>query len=97
LIFSFYYVQANSLYEYCFPELKEDQNRLDQHRQACLCNISLCHFRRGSYRQAIESASQAIRMNDQLVKAYYRRSEAYLALDEFQLSQPPYRSRWLIM
>lgn len=77
------YQIALSYYEYCFPETEEAQQHIDNIRHACWCNISLCYYRMGEYRRAIESASNVIKEDAQSIKAYYRRAQAYRGLDEF--------------
>ncbi len=76
---------ALSYYEYCFPENPEEQKQLDELRRICLCNISLCYFRLGEYREAIHSASLVIQESrGQHAKAFFRRAKAYQALDEYE-------------
>jgi tetratricopeptide (TPR) repeat protein len=78
------YKIALSYYEYCFPDEEEDQAHLDQVRYACLCNISLCYYKLNLYREAVEAANNAISENSTVSKAFYRRAQAYRALDEYE-------------
>jgi hypothetical protein len=77
------YQIALSYYEYCFPENPKDTAALDDMRHACLCNISMCYYRLGHLRKAIESASHVLAEDSRSVKALCRRAQAYLALDEY--------------
>ena len=72
-----------SYYEYCFPDCNEKQAHLDELRNACLCNISLCYYRMKEMRKAIACASKVLAKHPQHVKALYRRAKAHLALDEY--------------
>jgi hypothetical protein len=63
-----HYQIAISYYEYCFPgegegegDKNTPQTELDALRHACLCNLSLCYLRLGSFRLAEESASLVLR------------------------------------
>lgn len=78
------YQIALSYYEYCFPGDSSEQQSLDGLRHACLCNISLCYFKLGYYRKAIESASHVIDEDMNNPKACFRRAVAYRALDEYK-------------
>lgn len=78
------YQIALSYYEYCFPDSGEMQAELDSVRQVCLCNISLCYYRMGLLREAVISATQVITENPIHAKAYFRRAQAYRALDEYR-------------
>lgn len=78
------YQLALSYYEYCFPETEEAQNNLDETRYACLCNASLCHYRLGEMRKAIDCASKVLIKNPRYVKALFRRAKAYRELDEYE-------------
>ena len=77
------YQLALSYYEYCFPDNDEAQTSLDDLRYACLCNISLCYYRMGHWRMAVSTATQVIEEDADNVKALFRRSQAYRALDEY--------------
>lgn len=81
-------LQALSYYEYCFPETDEEQQHINLVKYACQCNISLCYYRMGYYREAINAATLAI--NDKEVdvgaKAYFRRAAAYRKLGEYRLT-----------
>ena len=72
-----------SYYEYCFPDSDEEQAHLDELRNACLCNISLCYYRMKEMRKAIACASKVLTNHPEYVKALYRRAKAHLALDEY--------------
>ena len=78
------YKLALSYYEYCFPDIAEEQKHLDGLRHACLCNISLCYLRLNMLRQSVEAASHVIREDGRNAKAHYRRAQAYRALDEYE-------------
>lgn len=79
-------IQALSYYEYCFPETPEAQEHLENLKYACHCNISLCYYRMGYLREAVNAATLAIRSRDVEAgaKAYFRRAQAYRALDEYR-------------
>ena len=77
------YQLALSYYEYCFPDDDETQAVLDTLRRACLCNISLCYYRMGYWRMALNAASQVLQEDENDVKALFRRAQAYRALDEY--------------
>jgi hypothetical protein len=81
-----HYRIAIAYYEYCFPEDSLSQSKLDQLRCISLCNLSFCYLRLGSYRQAVESATQAIQeaTGDLVGKSYFRRGQAYRYLDEYE-------------
>jgi tetratricopeptide (TPR) repeat protein len=78
------YQIALSYYEYCFPDNDEMQAELDSVRHVCLCNISLCYYRMGLLREAVISASKVITENSNHAKAFFRRAQAYRALDEYR-------------
>jgi tetratricopeptide (TPR) repeat protein len=78
------YQIALSYYSYCFPEGEEKTNELNALRVVCLCNLSLCYFRMGYLRNAIESASTALQENNRCAKALYYRAKAYRELDEYE-------------
>ena len=78
-----HYKLALAYYEYCFPETEEKQKQLDELKNACLCNVSLCYYRLGEMRKAISSASQVLNKNPRYVKALFRRARAYRELDEY--------------
>jgi tetratricopeptide (TPR) repeat protein len=76
---------AIGYYDYCFPEDEIKQTELDTLRVACHCNLSLCYIRMEAYRQAVESASNAvIESKGKNPKAFYRRGQAYRLLDEYE-------------
>ena len=77
------YQLTMSYYEYCFPDSDEKQAHLDELRNACLCNISLCYYRMGEMRKAIACASKVLAKHPLYGKALYRRAKAHLALDEY--------------
>ena len=77
------YKIALSFYEYCFPELKEEEQRIDRLRRACLCNLSLCYLRQRRFREAVDAATQVIDEDSENHKAYFRRAQGYRGLDEY--------------
>ena len=77
------YKIALSYYEYCFPELKEEELHIDRLRRACLCNLSLCHLRQKRFREAIDAATQVIDEDPEDYKAYFRRAQGHRGLDEY--------------
>lgn len=80
-----HYQVAIAYYEYCFPDNNDAQAKLDLLRHACLCNVSLCHRRLGNNRQAVEDAAVVItESKGKHAKAYFRRAQAYKALDEYE-------------
>lgn len=65
-------------YIYCLTSLTHietdaEQEELNSLRRICLCNISLCYFRMGYYRNAIESATLALKEDPNCVKALHHR------------------------
>jgi tetratricopeptide (TPR) repeat protein len=78
------YQLALSYYEYCFPDDDFLQKELDDLRRVCLCNISLCFYRMGYWRHAIQAATQVLQEDKNHCKALYRRAQAYRALDEYR-------------
>ena len=77
------YKIALSYYEYCFPDLKEEELHIDHLRRACLCNLSLCYLRRKRFREAIDAATLVIDEDPENSKAYFRRAQGYRGLDEY--------------
>ena len=82
------YQLAVSLYEYCFPHNDSEQQILDELKQICLCNMSLCYIKMGSgyYRQAIDYALRVLSDRPSLKlknKANFRLAQAYRLLDEY--------------
>lgn len=80
------YQTALSFYEYCFPDDPAEQKRIDELRRACLLNLSLCQIRLGSghLREAVESARAVLDEAPDCAKAFFRRAQAYRALDEYE-------------
>ncbi len=50
--------------------------------EACLVNRAACHLKLKNYRSCYLDCGSALRINNRNVKAYYRSSEALLALDK---------------
>ena len=67
-----------------YEELKKDQTDLDNLKNICQCNISLCFYRLSEFRQAIGVATKALAYMPNNSKALYHRSRAYRALDEYE-------------
>jgi len=78
------YQLALSYYEYCFPDAEAEQKHLDSLRVTCLCNISLCYFRLGCYRDAVGAATKALDEGPVHVKALHHRAKAYACLHEYE-------------
>eukprot|EP01038_Epipyxis_sp_PR26KG_P017408 gene17408-24064_t len=82
-----HYQLAIVYYEYCFPDDKDTQARLDTLRYACLCNIALCYIRMKSFRLAIDAVNRVIQdTRNTHSKALFRRAQAYRHLDEYDLA-----------
>ncbi len=78
------YKLSLSYYEYCFPATEDEQDSIDELKNVCLCNISLCYFRMNNYRDAIQAATQILQKHPNHVKALYRRARVYRELDEYE-------------
>lgn len=79
------YKISTAYYEYCFPDSDEKQHELDALRQICLCGYSLCCIYLGSYREAIDAATQVIQESKSKNSiAYMRRGVAFRHLDEYE-------------
>ena len=75
-------------YEYCFPDNDSEQQILDELKQTCICNMSLCYIKMGSgfYRQAIDYALRVLSDRPSIKlknKANFRLAQAYRLLDEY--------------
>jgi tetratricopeptide (TPR) repeat protein len=84
------YQLALSYYEYCFPTDDELQLKLDLLRYACLCNISLCFYKMGLWRLALNNANQVLNEDKFNVKALFRRAQAYRAMYEYRYIEYSY-------
>ncbi len=59
---------------------------MNEVKYACQCNIALCYHRMGYDRESVAIATLAIESKERTAgaKAYYRRAQAYRALDEYE-------------
>eukprot|EP00904_Undaria_pinnatifida_P007966 jgi/Undpi1/429/HiC_scaffold_1.g00425.m1 len=78
------YRQALIYYDFCFPDKEDDQQELDDIRQACLLNSAACFLACGELDQTMDCCYQALRAEPDNVKALYRRAVVYRLRDQFK-------------
>jgi hypothetical protein len=70
------YRRALVYYEYAFPDTAEEQASLDRVRLQCLLNSALCDVRLGRWEEAVLHSTQALEIDPDCAKAFFRRAVA---------------------
>lgn len=63
-------------------DLAKEEKMQTEAREACHANRALCNLELGNYRMATHDCAEALKVNPNNVKAYYRSSMALLKLDK---------------
>eukprot|EP01053_Blabericola_migrator_P006703 Blabericola_migrator_1__6702@NODE_338_length_9616_cov_89_769714_g272_i0_p2_GENE_NODE_338_length_9616_cov_89_769714_g272_i0NODE_338_length_9616_cov_89_769714_g272_i0_p2_ORF_typecomplete_len716_score139_82DUF3856/PF12968_7/1_1e05ANAPC3/PF12895_7/7_5e05ANAPC3/PF12895_7/1_5e03RPN7/PF10602_9/0_0011TPR_1/PF00515_28/1_3TPR_1/PF00515_28/1_7TPR_1/PF00515_28/73TPR_19/PF14559_6/0_15TPR_19/PF14559_6/0_068TPR_16/PF13432_6/0_0083TPR_16/PF13432_6/0_25TPR_MalT/PF17874_1/0_005BTAD/PF03704_17/1_9e03BTAD/PF03704_1 len=77
------YQKALLYYDYTFPETEEEEKSFNENKLAAHLNLAAAKLNLGEYRECISQCYQATRMDAHCLKAFYRKAQAHLALDEF--------------
>eukprot|EP01056_Protomagalhaensia_sp_Gyna25_P003945 Protomagalhaensia_sp_Gyna_25__3944@NODE_354_length_3757_cov_19_342657_g273_i0_p1_GENE_NODE_354_length_3757_cov_19_342657_g273_i0NODE_354_length_3757_cov_19_342657_g273_i0_p1_ORF_typecomplete_len704_score170_01ANAPC3/PF12895_7/0_0012BTAD/PF03704_17/1_3e03BTAD/PF03704_17/0_0063TPR_MalT/PF17874_1/0_0048TPR_1/PF00515_28/58TPR_1/PF00515_28/7_1TPR_1/PF00515_28/6_9TPR_16/PF13432_6/2_1TPR_16/PF13432_6/0_33TPR_19/PF14559_6/2_9e03TPR_19/PF14559_6/6_1TPR_19/PF14559_6/0_063DUF3600/PF12207_8/0_51TPR_2/PF0771 len=77
------YQKALIYYDYTFPENDQQEQEFQQDKLSAHLNLAAAKLNLQEYRECIVQCYQATKMDDKCMKAYYRKAQAHLALDEF--------------
>eukprot|EP01055_Gregarina_sp_Pseudo9_P000202 Gregarina_sp_Pseudo_9__201@NODE_1130_length_1854_cov_5_503581_g1057_i0_p1_GENE_NODE_1130_length_1854_cov_5_503581_g1057_i0NODE_1130_length_1854_cov_5_503581_g1057_i0_p1_ORF_typecomplete_len592_score149_25ANAPC3/PF12895_7/1_2e05DUF3856/PF12968_7/0_00022TPR_19/PF14559_6/8_6e03TPR_19/PF14559_6/0_4TPR_19/PF14559_6/0_005TPR_16/PF13432_6/0_033TPR_16/PF13432_6/0_078TPR_1/PF00515_28/3_2TPR_1/PF00515_28/1_7TPR_1/PF00515_28/6PAN_1/PF00024_26/0_0059TPR_2/PF07719_17/2_7TPR_2/PF07719_17/2e02TPR_2/PF07719_17/ len=77
------YQKALLYYEYTFPESDSQEKDFNENKLSAHLNLAAAKLNLQEYRECISQCYQATRLDSQCLKAYYRKAQAHLALDEF--------------
>ncbi|CAH0478518.1 unnamed protein product [Peronospora belbahrii] len=84
---AFHYHKALVYFEYVFPDTDEEEAQVDALKLKVLLNFTACRLKTMHLDDAVHHANQALELDQDNVKALYRRAQAYRLKDEFQLAQ----------
>mmetsp|Transcript_583 Transcript_583/g.681 ORF Transcript_583/g.681 Transcript_583/m.681 type:complete len:266 (+) Transcript_583:38-835(+) len=69
--------------DYTFPSDDQEKKRMDEILLPALVNLSVCFLKLKQYKEVINTAKRALRLDETNLKAYYCLAKAYRKLDDF--------------
>eukprot|EP01054_Gregarina_sp_Poly1_P003619 Gregarina_sp_Poly_1__3618@NODE_2064_length_2747_cov_196_639552_g1332_i0_p1_GENE_NODE_2064_length_2747_cov_196_639552_g1332_i0NODE_2064_length_2747_cov_196_639552_g1332_i0_p1_ORF_typecomplete_len671_score139_64ANAPC3/PF12895_7/0_00013DUF3856/PF12968_7/0_00024DUF3856/PF12968_7/2_8e02TPR_19/PF14559_6/0_0095TPR_19/PF14559_6/8_2e03TPR_MalT/PF17874_1/0_0037TPR_MalT/PF17874_1/5e03DUF4919/PF16266_5/0_013TPR_1/PF00515_28/18TPR_1/PF00515_28/26TPR_1/PF00515_28/9TPR_16/PF13432_6/1TPR_16/PF13432_6/0_075TPR_1 len=78
------YQKALLYYDYTFPEGDIQEIDFNENKLSTHLNLAAAKLNLQEYRECISQCYQATKMDSRCLKAYYRKAQAHLALDEFE-------------
>mmetsp|Transcript_18856 Transcript_18856/g.29548 ORF Transcript_18856/g.29548 Transcript_18856/m.29548 type:complete len:282 (-) Transcript_18856:6-851(-) len=81
------YKLALIYYEYCFDAIGDEKRELEHVRLLCLLNAAACTLGLELYAQCIEFCNEALEIDDNNPKAFYRRGKAHRLLNRHDLAR----------
>ena len=77
------YQLALIYYEYCFDAVNDEKREIENVRLLSLLNAAACALKLESYQQCVEFCNEAIGIDDNSPKVYFRRGKAERLLDNY--------------
>ncbi|RMX67347.1 hypothetical protein KXD40_009703 [Peronospora effusa] len=84
---AYHYHKALVYFEYVFADTDEEEAQADNLKLKLLLNFAACRLKTMHLDDAVHHANQALEIDQENVKALYRRAQAYRFKDEFHLAQ----------
>ncbi|CAD7971213.1 unnamed protein product [Amoebophrya sp. A120] len=81
---SVFYRKALLYFDYSFPDTEEQEQELDRIKLAVHLNMAACKMQLEEWKEVLIQCNQALLIDPNSVKAYFRRASAYLATDNFE-------------
>ncbi|XP_027712225.1 peptidyl-prolyl cis-trans isomerase FKBP4 [Vombatus ursinus] len=78
-------------YKLGFSEEEGQQAQAQALRLASHLNLAMCHLKLQSFSAAVESCNKALELDDNNEKGLFRRGEAYLAMNDFELARDDFQ------
>mmetsp|Transcript_30797 Transcript_30797/g.70633 ORF Transcript_30797/g.70633 Transcript_30797/m.70633 type:complete len:404 (-) Transcript_30797:137-1348(-) len=82
-----HYRKALLQFDYTIPETPEEERQVDEVKTKCLLNLAACKCQQEEWDEVLTQCRLALEIDPRSVKAYYRRGQAYLARDNFELAK----------
>ncbi|KAL4477084.1 hypothetical protein ABPG72_015397 [Tetrahymena utriculariae] len=84
---AYYYQKALLQFDYTFPDNNEEQQRFDLLSQQCFVNMSLVKYYQKEYDESLQNARQALKLNQNNIKALFRIATIHLERDEYNKTE----------
>ena len=81
------YEKSLMYYEYCFDGSQDERKQAETIRELCLVNAAACFLHLKLYRKCIEYCDEALAINDNNVKAWFRRGRAHRLQHDFDSAE----------
>lgn len=81
------YEKSLMYYEYCFDGSQDEREQAETIRELCLVNAAACFLHLKLYRKCIEYCDEALAINDNNVKAWFRRGRAHRLQHDFDSAE----------
>ncbi|XP_074050764.1 peptidyl-prolyl cis-trans isomerase FKBP4 [Macrotis lagotis] len=78
-------------YKLGFSEEEGQQAQAQALRLASHLNLAMCHLKLQSFSAAVESCNKALELDNNNEKGLFRRGEAYLAMNDFELARDDFQ------
>lgn len=82
-----HYQKALIFFEYTFPDTPEQEKDLDQNKLSTHLNLAAVHLELKNFRDCIVQCDQALKIQHNCAKAFFRKAQAELQLDEFDAAE----------
>ncbi|NXI20996.1 FKBP4 isomerase, partial [Sterrhoptilus dennistouni] len=70
---------------------KEEESKAKSLRLAAHLNLAMCHLKLKEYSQALENCNKALELDSNNEKGLFRRGEAHLAVNDFELARADFQ------
>ena len=81
------YEKSLIYFEYCFDGSLDERKQADTIREVCLLNAAVCFLRLKLYSKCIEYCTDAIQVDDNNPKAWFRRAKARRMIHDFDAAE----------